>query len=302
MPWLCLERCSGNTSIDITSQLASLSTHTNIFSTVSFEHYGLGPNGHLVVSSGLTDVRPQLRAAGFKLLPMISSYPYPVSFIDWMRQMFDNQTIAAQFMDACIEEAQSNGYAGWNIDWEPLASAPSPPTPSDAAAYAQFLHQFALKLWSSGLVLTVDIASWSQLYDFTLLNDAFRSIPGSRLITMDTYATNSTSWDHAFSKAIGAIDTTVLGVGLMLCDDSTGTPLPIPELERRLNVLNRYQIEQIDVSDMFVCQRLRFPSLFLFFRFGVRVRPTSPLISHLMSSSSSGCGCHNVPRCFSLVC
>jgi hypothetical protein len=83
---MCLERCNF-TSEEIAEQLQQLEDHIEIFNAISFEMFNLGPNSQLVINN-FTQVGPRLRAMGLETYPMISSYPYPPNFIDWMRELF----------------------------------------------------------------------------------------------------------------------------------------------------------------------------------------------------------------------
>lgn len=88
MPWMCLERCNG-TSQSIASDLKQIEKHKHHLSGVAFELFNLGPNSTLVVNS-FTNVGPVIASFGLETFGMISSFPYPPQFIDWMRQLFSN--------------------------------------------------------------------------------------------------------------------------------------------------------------------------------------------------------------------
>jgi len=62
LPWMCLERCGGNSS-SIASALDDIEHHSTISSAVAFEKYNLGANSQLVLNN-LTDVEIPLRQAG----------------------------------------------------------------------------------------------------------------------------------------------------------------------------------------------------------------------------------------------
>lgn len=80
---MCLERCGGNAT-SIAADLAAISAHRSSLAAVSFELFNLGPNGTLVVNN-LTSVHAALTAMGLETHAMISSFPYPPQFLDWMR-------------------------------------------------------------------------------------------------------------------------------------------------------------------------------------------------------------------------
>jgi hypothetical protein len=138
MPWMCLQRCN-ETIDDIQQNLQQLQQLAPCLSAVSFELYNLGPNGTLVTNSELYQVGPDIRLLGlesfvilcFHLMdvlclvfrhnryPMISSFPYPPEFLDWMRQLWTDSTIGDAFITQLQQAAQDNEWTGFQVDWEP---------------------------------------------------------------------------------------------------------------------------------------------------------------------------------------
>lgn len=59
--------------------------------------------------------------------------------------------------------AKQEGFTGYNLDFEPTVSG----TPDDAQKYAEFLDYFAKRLHAHNLQLTVDVAGWNTLWNFT---------------------------------------------------------------------------------------------------------------------------------------
>ena len=89
MAWLCLEFCGENSTVT-QAYLDDLSHHMDQMTAVSFERYQLAANATLVRAE-VTDVVGQLQAMGVKeTWPMLSSFPHPPEFIDWMRDAFAN--------------------------------------------------------------------------------------------------------------------------------------------------------------------------------------------------------------------
>ncbi len=89
MAWLCLEFCEENSTVT-DSYLEDLSHHVESMTAMSFEKYQLGPNAELV-HANVTDVTARLQSMGIKeTWPMLSSYPHPPEFIEWMRDAFKN--------------------------------------------------------------------------------------------------------------------------------------------------------------------------------------------------------------------
>lgn len=75
------------------------------------QKYNLGPNSTLVMNN-LTDPSNALQAAGLHTFPMVSSFPYPPQFIDWMRAVF---ATPKPFVDALVAEVVAHRYTGVNM-------------------------------------------------------------------------------------------------------------------------------------------------------------------------------------------
>lgn len=85
MAWLCLEFCDETPEM-IAADLLEIEQHRSSIAAVSFEKYTLGPNSTLV-DNQLTVVSPVINKLGLESWPLLSSYPHPPEFIDWMRQV-----------------------------------------------------------------------------------------------------------------------------------------------------------------------------------------------------------------------
>jgi Glycosyl hydrolases family 18 len=205
MPWLCLERC-GDSSADIAAQLAQLGgPHKADFTAASFELFNLGPNSTLIVNN-LTNVAAQLDALGLQTHAMVSSYPYPPEFLVWMRQVFADPQ---PFVDAVVAAAKKWGLAAINIDWEPTDKGPKP-TKQDAADYAAFLDTLACALHEHGLLLSVDVATWSDIWDLALISATRVDF----IANMETYVTDDDLWLKEFQASLALIPRSKLVVGL----------------------------------------------------------------------------------------
>jgi len=234
MPWMCLERC-GFTSQQINEQLDQIHKIKEILSAVSFEKYNLGPNSTLVTNN-LTDVCDTIQKDGLETWPMISSYPYPPNFMDWMRQLFANPQ---PFILTCVEQGLKYGYTGYNVDWEPTVDA----TPQDSVSYANFLSLFARELHLVGMKLSVDSASWSPLWNYTLLSQSKTDI----VITMDTYAGAGSGWDNLLDTAVDEVGVDKLGVGLETVDPNTNAPLSLEDVAYRFQQIEKKGVKEIDI-------------------------------------------------------
>jgi len=233
MPWMCLERCGANSS-DIARSLQEIEDHLALLPAVSFEMFNLGPNSTLVLNN-LTRVNQQLSAMGVETYPMISSWPYPKAFIDWMRQLFANPE---PFIAAAVAQAQLNNFSGFNVDFEPTVTA----TAEDAINYAAFLTTFADALHAQGKRLTVDVALWNPIWNYTLLSQS--SV--DRVMIMGTYAVNDTIFMEQFMAAYSSIALSKLGIGL----ETDNANYSQADLSLRFEALTKFGIQELDLWRM----------------------------------------------------
>jgi len=234
MPWMCLERCGGN-STTIKENLREIAHHARFVTGVSFEKYNLGANSALIINN-LTDPTQELVKIGVETWPMVSSYPYPPSFLDWMRELFKNPD---PFVNALLDEMNKYNYTGINIDFEPTATA----TTQDASDYANFLTYLGNKLHTQHRLLSVDIATWNPIWDWDLIGKASVDI----VMTMSTYTRNDTIFDSMLKKGLASIGTKKLGIGLE-CD--LNPPLNLNQLRKRISSLQQNGINEIDIWKM----------------------------------------------------
>ena len=183
MSWLCLERC-GDNSTYIQYQLNQIQANVNRFKSISFEIYNLGPNSTLI-QNNLTDVSNIINAMGLETYAMISSYPYPSNFIDYMREVFNNPT---PFINDCIINAKEKKLTGYNIDWEPTNSDDI--TQEDSINYANFLNRFSNEMHKHDIKVSVDIGLWSPIWNLTAISNTNID----QIITMNTYTNNKNTW------------------------------------------------------------------------------------------------------------
>jgi len=203
-----------------------------LLSGVSFELFNLGPKSTLVVNNFTQVIKP-LTADGLETYAMISSFPYPPDFIDWMRQLFANPQ---PFFDAAIAQALHYGFTGYNVDFEPTVNG----TAADAQDYVKFLNEFAKQLHAHKIVLTVCIASWNPIWNWPLLG----TTEVDKLMVMSTYATTWSIWENAFNNAVADIPLNKLGIGLE-CD--TKVPLTEKDLDERITKLLAAKVQEIDI-------------------------------------------------------
>jgi hypothetical protein len=216
MPWMCLERCGFNSS-EISHQLAQLEAQANAsgVTSISYEWGDLGPNGTFIFN-GFTSVSE--RAAKFAVsVPMLTTVR-----LAYIRQLFDTE-VAENFVTAVVQAAlRESNIDGFNFDFEPTDDSPSQ---ADAIGYANFLRIARRVFWEQGkMFLTVDVAEWSTVWNWTLINSALTeplslpatrvSVPVGLLVTMSTYATSDSIFVERLQKAIQIVSPNALVVGL----------------------------------------------------------------------------------------
>jgi hypothetical protein len=242
MPWLCLERC-GASSEQIASDVQQILQHTDVFDRVSFELYNLGPDGQLITNSQLSPVGPKFVASGVASFPMVSSFPYPPQFLSWMRSLWSHPDVGDRFIASAVSACQQNGWSGLNIDWEPVDQPGAPnATAQDGLDYAAFLNHMAAVFHQHNLELTVDIGSWSPIWNMTALSQTLVD----RIITMQTYTSNLTSFTTHFKQASSILQQK-LSVGLAAYHLDTNTSWAPWELDARFDLIEGSNVTQVDV-------------------------------------------------------
>jgi len=167
--------------------------------------------------------------------PMLSSYPHPPEFIEWMRYAFDH---VDEFTEQCVSEAMKYNFTGYNLDWEPTDGV----NEDDGARYAQFIEDFAQGLHAKNIKIKVDVATWSTVWDYT----AIAATSADYIITMGTYTSNDTSFVNQLSKAVTAFGDR-LGVGLESVNASTSERIPLNEVIWRFQEIEDSGATEIDI-------------------------------------------------------
>ena len=253
MPWLCLEICDA--ADEIQTQLEAISDHLNLLGGVSYEKYTLGPRCELVRNSSLTTISKD-DLQGLDDWPMISSFPHPPAFITWFRSVIYVKECSDLFIASALDEAKTNDYTGYNLDWEPVFSEGAghqlPLTETDAQQYAKFIDEFATKLHQEGFKLGVDIASWSSgngsppIWDFS----AIAQTAVDRAISMSTYTANDELFAENLDALVGAFGKERSGVGLMTVNATDESPLSTEELQYRFDLITKAGVTEIDLWRM----------------------------------------------------
>ncbi len=237
MAWMCLEFCDESASV-ISSNLQQIKNHVDLFHSISFEKYTLGPNSSLV-DNNLTEVASEILAMGLEAWPLLSSFPHPPEFIDWMRFTFENPE---PFIDSCITAASQFGYHGYNLDWEPTDAV----TADDGVKYAAFINLFAERLHAKGLKLSVDIATWSPIWNYSLLN----TTSADSFISMGTYTSTDTSFTKQLDMLVNTFGIVRSGVGLETVNASTEEPIPFDEVQWRFQLIEASGAKEVDLWSM----------------------------------------------------
>jgi hypothetical protein len=164
---------------------------------------------------------------------MVSSFPHPPAFLAWMRDLFAEPQ---QFIEDLMTALVAQNATGVNIDFEPTGHGA---TAADAAAYARFLAHLETRLAAIGLRLTVDVAAWGAIWNYTEISAALAATPtGGRgaVATMSTYTNSDAGFLAQLGAATAAIAAPQLVVGLMIWPapfNVTGVQLRFDALARR---------------------------------------------------------------------
>lgn len=151
-----------------------------------------------------------------------------------MRQVFDDPQ---PFIQAIIHESRLYKYIGWNLDWEPTDDV----TQEDGLRYAAFIETFSTALHKENLLLTVDVATWSPIWNYTAIS--LTTVDAA--VSMGTYTATRTTFSDQLNKLITAFGPERSGVGLE--DD---VEITLDELTWRLDQITATGALEIDIWKM----------------------------------------------------
>jgi hypothetical protein len=228
MPWMCLERCHE----DIPKDLVQIEQLAATLTAVSFESHDLDLDG-VLKDNKFTKVYPRLRAAGLEGHAMITT-----ANITKLRQLWG---LKDKFIQQVVAAATNESWTGVNIDFEPERG--DPPTAADAKQFADFLDKLAAALHPHGIVLSVDIASWSAFWDNALL----AATRVDKILTMDTYCGDFALFETRVAKAVKQFGVDRLGIGMETVNPTTGKPFSLEELQKRFAVLKQHNVKELDI-------------------------------------------------------
>lgn len=219
-------------------ELQQVTANSSVFTAVAFEDFNLGPNSTLVFNN-LTAVAAKIRAADLAPYAMVSSFPYPPQFLEYMRSVFADPE---PFIQACLDAARAQGIAGFNIDWEPQTG--ESPTAKDASDYATFLGNFTIAMHDrAGLVVSVDVATWSPIWNIPLIVASGVDY----IVTMSTYTDNWVTWQKELAYFVSAVPSHQLVIGLETIRDSDNEPFTTAQLKQRFDLLAASKVTQVAV-------------------------------------------------------
>jgi len=176
----------------------------------------------------------------------------PKPFIsDLVNEISANSFSGVNMWVLCVLRSESRSTTFLCRDWEPTTSDV---TPEDALAYAKFLDTLADAVHKVDAILTVDIAHWGAIWNFTAL--AGTSV--DHFMTMGTYTDDSVAWKKYVNNAVSTFSREQLVVGkscvctaadshyiykgrmsagLETTKASNGQPYSVKELQQRFDYL-----------------------------------------------------------------
>jgi len=224
---MCLERCGE----DIQSDLAQIANYSTILTAVSFEDYDLGENSTLIWNE-FTYVNGIIQSYGLLAYPMITT-----ANISKIRQLCSNPQ---PFIEDAVLMAIQYNYTGYNIDFEPTGDDIDD---NDAYIFASFLDEFADVLHEKGITLSVDVATWSPFWNYSLL----AATRVDKVISMDTYVAEFDLFTSRLIYGVNTVGIQKLGIGLETVNDNNGQPFTTQELEERFQLIQQFNIQEIDI-------------------------------------------------------
>jgi hypothetical protein len=216
MPWVC-QFCNWSGS---ESKFAKFyEQYAGNMTQLSYEMFYLGSSGTScalgwICSSGYVnttnDLTPFAHQNHIAAIPMLTSCNTAN-----MEALLGSSSAQTAFIDEAIKLAGQQGYAGYNLDWEPTDASggngcDATDTPQDGYNLAHFLDAFTNASAAKGLVVTLDFAHWdSNIWNLPALGHTTTSI----LMDMN-YECPGTTFTSYLSTDTKDIPLTQLGEGL----------------------------------------------------------------------------------------
>ena len=119
-------------------------------------------------------------------------------------KLWNDQAIGNGFIEKLREEARKNGWKGYQIDWEPTATA----TSADAKQYAEYLSKMADAL--APLKILPTVATWNSIWNLKELGQT--SV--YKIVTMSTYAKTLDEFKQYLNLTLQFVPKDKLGVGV----------------------------------------------------------------------------------------
>jgi hypothetical protein len=179
------------TWVDWPNSLSTVtSSNPKVATQISPDFYDFNANGNytsgpatLIYTGGgnmptVSQVAQQVHAAGMLLVPLVYGGASNLSdgTDQGIQNVLSNPTTQNNFITAMVTEAQSQGYDGWNLDWEVGTSTTNS---KYGAQFISFLSAFKKALNAQHMILTLDVAQWyilqcggDSLVDLTQIGSA----------------------------------------------------------------------------------------------------------------------------------
>ncbi len=267
---MCLEDC-GFTSGEIAAQLQQLAT-PGVFTHAAAEDYDLCLNGTVCKKSHRSIVSDRIVALGLGAEAMIVSWD-----LDEIRAAFAAPALFISSVLAIF--AAEPALTGVNIDFEPHGTDPPVgpvPTPADAAAFAALLDATADAVHGIGKKISVDIATWTKFWDYSLLNSTRVDL----LCDMESYNADFGFFQKQVAFAMAHVSPDKYVCGLATTHESgpnSGKPFNDTELAWRFDFLRAQGVRKVAMWDTPLPPNWM-PFLMAFAAAGERAPP--PLPSH----------------------
>ncbi len=94
-----------------------------------------------------------------------------------------------------------------------------------------------------GKQLTVDVGRWSQVFNYP----ALAATALDRILIMDTYCSNFTTFQERLVSAVRDVGLAKLGVGLSTLNLNTNQPFSAAEIAERFELVSAVGVSQIDL-------------------------------------------------------
>jgi hypothetical protein len=149
------------------ANLQSVTTNPKSFSIVAPDFYDLNsnytsgpPNLHGTTYDGMSisQIVQQVHAAGMKITPLMYAGAGNSGTDQGIENVIGDSPSGTQnnFITAAVMEAQTQGWDGWDLDWEPGNVGYT----QYGAPYVQFLKAFQAALHAQHMIVSITVGDW----------------------------------------------------------------------------------------------------------------------------------------------